>query len=111
MKRDTDIDNVSTEGAIKPLTDKQYQSPANQNRDKAIIGYKSVGQQPTAEGAEEMVGERLRDMAMGILKARDAFVRDDFDEVWHSLYKIASPNFDKIEPWDELEKIAGYIKP
>ena len=37
--------------------------------------------------------------------------KDDFDEVWHSLYKIASPNFDKIEPWDELEKIAGYIKP
>ncbi len=47
-------------------------------------------------------------LARGILFARDEFVKKDYDEVWHQLYKAASPNFDKTEPWEELEALAKY---
>ena len=46
------------------------------------------------------------DVAEKILKARDAFVEQDYDEVWHWLYSIASPNYDKTEPWEDLERMA-----
>jgi dihydroneopterin aldolase len=46
------------------------------------------------------------DVAEKILRARDAFVMKDYNEVWHWLYSIASPNHDKPEPWEDLERIA-----
>lgn len=49
------------------------------------------------------------DVAEKILKARDAFVEKDYDEVWHWLYSIASPNYDKTEPWEDLERMAGRL--
>ena len=49
------------------------------------------------------------DVAEKILKARDAFVERDYDEVWHWLYSIASPNYDKTEPWEDLERMAGRL--
>jgi len=36
-------------GSIELLTDEQYNSKENQNRDKAIIGYRSVDPQPVAQ--------------------------------------------------------------
>jgi len=59
---------------------------------------------------KQEIEESKKDIAEKILKARDSFVEKDYDEVWHWLYSIASPNYDKIEPWEELEKIAGRIK-
>lgn len=49
------------------------------------------------------------DVAEKILKVRDAFVKRDYDEVWHWLYSIASPNYDKTEPWEDLERMAGRL--
>ena len=49
------------------------------------------------------------DVAEKILRARDAFVERDYDEVWHWLYSIASPNYDKTEPWEDLERMAGRL--
>jgi len=49
------------------------------------------------------------DVAEKILKVRDAYVANDMEDVWHHLYSIASPNFDELEPWEELEKIAGRL--
>ena len=49
------------------------------------------------------------DVAEKILKARDAFVERDYDEVWYWLYSIASPNYDKTEPWEDLERMAGRL--
>ena len=49
------------------------------------------------------------DVAEKILKVRDAYIENDIEDVWHHLYSIASPNFDKKEPWQELEKIAGRL--
>lgn len=40
-----------------------------------------------------------------ILAARDAHIKDDYDEVWHQLYSIASPSFDKTKPWEEMESL------
>lgn len=48
-----------------------------------------------------------KDVAEKILKVRDAFIERDPSEAWHWLYNIASPNYDKKEPWEELEMIAG----
>ena len=46
--------------------------------------------------------------AYKIIKMRDAFVEKDFDEVWHWLYQVVSPNFEKHsdEAWAELEQLA-----
>jgi hypothetical protein len=35
---------------------------------------------------------------------RDALVRQELDEAYHILYSIASPNFDKTNTWDAIEK-------
>lgn len=47
------------------------------------------------------------DIAKKILAIRDELVKQDYQEAFHILYSIASPEFDKIEPWAELEKIVG----
>ena len=46
--------------------------------------------------------------AIKILKIRDAMIEKDYNEAWHWLYQIASPNFDKNceDVWTELEKLA-----
>jgi hypothetical protein len=44
--------------------------------------------------------------ALCLLKVRDNFAKLDYTEAYHWLYAIASPQFDKYEPWEELEKIA-----
>jgi hypothetical protein len=50
-----------------------------------------------------------------IIQIRDLFVEakqtplDTMEDIWHFLYQIASPNYDKecMEVWDEIEKIAN----
>jgi len=51
------------------------------------------------------------DIAENILKVRDAIIEKDYDEAWHWLYTIASPNYDKTadEVWTDLERIAGRL--
>ena len=46
--------------------------------------------------------------AIKILKIRDALIEEDYQEAWHWLYQIASPNFDKNyeDTWTDLEKLA-----
>ncbi len=46
------------------------------------------------------------EIAKKIIATRDAITHEDYDEAWHQLYSIASPEFDKTEPWKELEEIA-----
>ena len=46
------------------------------------------------------------EIAKKIIATRDAIAHEDYDEAWHQLYSIASPEFDKTEPWKELEEIA-----
>jgi hypothetical protein len=43
-----------------------------------------------------------------ILKIRDSYIEQDFEDVWHYLYQIASPNFDKVfdNVWSEIKDIA-----
>lgn len=43
-------------------------------------------------------------IAERVLKARDAFLKKDYDEVYHQLYSIADPEFEKYEPWKDLEE-------
>jgi hypothetical protein len=47
-------------------------------------------------------------IAQQILKVKDALVKRDLNEAFHELYKIASPNFDKMsdEVWADIEKAA-----
>lgn len=45
-----------------------------------------------------------------ILLIRDALVAKDYNEAFHILYSIASPNFDKHDPWEEVERIADSAK-
>lgn len=45
-----------------------------------------------------------RDIKHKLIKIREALVRNELDEAYHILYSIASPNFDKIQTWDALEK-------
>lgn len=47
-------------------------------------------------------------IAERILKARDAHINGDYNEVWHQLYSIADPEFKSLNPWETLEEI---IKP
>jgi 8-oxo-dGTP diphosphatase len=42
-------------------------------------------------------------VAKKILAARDALIHGNLDEAYHQLYAIASPHFDKREPWKKLE--------
>ena len=46
--------------------------------------------------------------AIKILKIKDAMIKKDYNEAWHWLYQIASPNFDKNyeDVWTDLEKLA-----
>jgi hypothetical protein len=60
--------------------------------------------------AAQEVGAYKKEMAEKILKIRDAIVEKDYDEAWHWLYSIASPDYDKLEPWEELERLAERTK-
>jgi len=46
-----------------------------------------------------------KDIAAKLLLMRDAYIRDDYEEVYHILYSIACPEFDELEPWKHLENI------
>jgi hypothetical protein len=49
-----------------------------------------------------------------IIQIRDLFIEakdtplDTMDEIWHLLYQIASPNYDKLsdDVWKEIEDLA-----
>ena len=40
-----------------------------------------------------------------LLYMRDCLIRGDVDEAYHTLYGLASPNFDKFSPWSEWEAL------
>ncbi len=84
---DTDFSDINEWHEISKVL---YLELLNHNKPGAI---RSINTSLPAEVAEK------------ILKARDAFVADDMHEVWHQLYSIASPNFDQLKPWNELEQI------
>lgn len=42
-----------------------------------------------------------------LLCIRNALVVNDYDTAYELLYAIADPNFTSIEPWAEMERIAG----
>ena len=52
-----------------------------------------------------------------ILQMRDIYIQTDIiddpnaEEMWHLLYQIASPNYDKLyeNVWSEIEKIASKL--
>jgi hypothetical protein len=44
-----------------------------------------------------------KDIKVKLLIIRDELTAGDYSEAWHHLYSIASPNFDKTEPWKDLE--------
>jgi len=46
------------------------------------------------------------DIAKKILAVRDELIKEDYQEAFHQLYSIASPGFDKYEPWAELESLS-----
>lgn len=46
------------------------------------------------------------DIAKKILAVRDELIKEDYQEAFHQLYSIASPGFDKYEPWAELEALS-----
>lgn len=60
---------------------------------------------PVGKLEEKEVSPRVAKLLLGI---RDELAKLDQcpEEAYHLLYQIASPNFDKTEPWAELEKIA-----
>lgn len=51
------------------------------------------------------------EVAAKLLLIREALskmkVDENLSEAWHHLYSIASPGFDKFEPWQQLEAIAA----
>jgi len=51
------------------------------------------------------------EVARKLLQIRDLLIvavpgKADDDELYHILYSIASPNFDKTNPWEEMENKA-----
>ena len=48
-------------------------------------------------------------VAKQIIAVRDAIVANDYEEAYHQLYLIGSPNCDKYadDVWKDIEKIAG----
>lgn len=63
-----------------------------------------------AQGVKQSAGVS-KELAIKILAIRDEFAKCDYDEAYHILYSIASPEFNKDEPWKELEKIAASESP
>ena len=62
---------------------------------------------PTEEITDKDMDEEISPrVAKLILKIRDSYIEQNFEDVWHFLYQIASPNFDKFQAWGEIERIA-----
>ena len=53
---------------------------------------------------EQLEDEKKR-WAKQILKARDALIKEDYEDAYHQLYGLASPEFDKFNPWQEIEAL------
>lgn len=52
------------------------------------------------------IGEEVSPrVAALILQVRDALALKDYDEAYHLLYQIVSPDFNKVDPWRELEAL------
>lgn len=49
------------------------------------------------------------DVAKRLLGIKNALLHNDYNEAYHQLYMIASPNVDKHsdEVWEEMEQIAS----
>lgn len=62
---------------------------------------------PAPSLTRQLSVEEYRRIALQVLRVRAALVLKDYDEANHQLYAIASPMFDKLEPWAQLERIAG----
>ena len=55
--------------------------------------------------ADQAVKQERGRIARHVISARDAFLEDDFKEVYHQLYGIADPEYSKYEPWKEFEEL------
>lgn len=62
--------------------------------------------QPSERQGEGDLGVS-QEVAAKIMLVRDAYLKGNMEDVYHHLYSIASPGFDKYEPWKRLIEIAG----
>lgn len=64
----------------------------------------------TEDEAKQTENKISKKVAKRLLAIRDALVQNYYNEAYHQLYKIASPNVDKMsdEVWAELEAIANH---
>jgi hypothetical protein len=54
-------------------------------------------------------GERISPrQAKVILKIRDELAREDISEAYHQLYELIDPKFERLDPWEEIKKIAAH---
>jgi len=116
---------MKTAEEIRKFTKELYAANCNDyffsNVDEAFhkgieIGVEYTSQfNPTKEITDKDMDEEISPrVAKLILKIRDSYIEQDFEDVWHFLYQIASPNFDKFQAWGEIERIAMHnneIKP
>lgn len=56
---------------------------------------------------EALEAEMSPRVASLLIKVRDEIAKENISEAYHALYQIASPDFDKTEPWEKVEKIAA----
>ena len=50
------------------------------------------------------------EQAICLLKVRDALVKEDIDEAWHWLYKAADYNMNRLDVWEDWERMAEEYK-
>jgi hypothetical protein len=73
-------------------------------------GHVSI-QRITSRHPEAAGAKWTKAQAVALLRVRDEFAKGKDGDPYHELYRIASPDFDKYEPWAELERIAEYVDP
>ena len=62
------------------------------------------------EYADQAVKQERERIARHVISARDAFLEEDFKEVYHQIYGIADPEYSKYEPWKEFEELLNQNK-
>lgn len=68
------------------------------------LAFYDAGEAPEpGKEAKEQIPPRV---AFQVLAVKQALVEKNIEEAYHQLYQIASPDFNKYEPWAELEELA-----
>lgn len=90
------------------LLRKQFISISNEYTDGLFDGIEKHIDDIQKENRELKKRQYSPEVAKKLINMRDEYIKGDFEEVWHILYTIASPNFDKYsdEVWEEMERMA-----